>query len=91
MFLKRGEQNWPVHPDHEDYYARQYTGHADYWKSINDERAAGDRERLAWDGILLEEVYEALGEVDPGKQRAELIQAAAMCIATIEALDRAND
>jgi hypothetical protein len=68
-----------------DGYARQ----ADAWKAANDTRVYDDR--LAWDGILLEEVYEALGEIDAGRQREELVQVAAVAVAMIECIDRELD
>lgn len=43
---------------------------------------------LTWDGILLEEVYEALAEEDHVKLRAELVQVAAVAANWIEAIDR---
>ena len=42
---------------------------------------------LAWDGILLEEVYEGLAEIDPLLRRAELVQVAAVAVGEIEAID----
>lgn len=60
---------------------------ADRWKRIN---AARDNEgKPSWDGILLEEVYEALSEPDPLLRRLELIQVAAVAAAEVEAIDRA--
>lgn len=44
--------------------------------------------RVTWRSILLEEVFEALAEADPAKIRAELIQAVAVGVAWIEAIDR---
>jgi hypothetical protein len=82
---KWGEQN---HPDigprsHADPYPPE---EADDWKERNTDRAADGT--LSWDGILLEEVYEALSELDPAKLRAELVQVAAVAVAWIEAIDR---
>lgn len=42
---------------------------------------------VTWVDILLEEVFEAAAETDPGKIRAELIQVSAVCAAAIEQLD----
>lgn len=94
---KWGEQN---HPDRmPDAYPHgdspDYAKAARYWQSSNATRvnwmnAAGqppDR-NAAWEGILLEEVYEALAEVDRVKLRAELIQVAAVAVAWVEAIDR---
>lgn len=93
---KWGEQNHPIHwpldgaRSHLIYKAR-----ADEWKTINAARVRWATERGAprgfncsWDGILLEEVYEALAEGDPAKIRAEAIQAAAVLVAMIECVDR---
>jgi hypothetical protein len=41
-----------------------------------------------WADILLEEVFEAMAEVDPAKLRAELVQVAAVAVAWCEAIDR---
>jgi hypothetical protein len=41
-----------------------------------------------WHDVLLEEVYEALAEHEPGPLRAELIQVAAVTLAWIAAIDR---
>lgn len=77
-----GEQN---HPDRQggvwDHAVR-----ADWWKRENALRVKTDE--IAWDGILLEEVYEALSETDPLLLRAELVQVAAVAAAWAEAIDR---
>lgn len=85
-----GEQNHPmVDPlfaqEQRDFYAEE----AELWKRSNATRGPDSPRRLAWDGILLEEAYEALAEEDPAKQREELIQVAAVCVAMVESLDRA--
>ncbi|MFZ3558139.1 hypothetical protein [Streptomyces sp. BH055] len=79
-----------------------YASRADIWKQVNAERATpaiggrcvtcpgnadGPHTHIAWDGILLEEVYEALAESDPAKLRAELIQTAAVCAAWVADID----
>lgn len=51
-----------------------------------DERAATGN--LTWRDILLEEVFEAFAEDDPGKLRVELIQVAAVATQWVEAIDR---
>lgn len=94
---KWGEQNPPdVNPSRDLRYVRlpasivftheNYGHEADNWKFVNEERAKEGK--TAWDGILLEEVYEALAESDPSKLRAELVQVAAVAVAWIEAIDR---
>lgn len=82
---KWGEQNHPMHKSPE-LAAIPNTVLANLWKANNDSRV--EEGALAWDGILLEEVYEALAETDPAKQREELIQVAAVAVAAIECLDR---
>lgn len=78
-----------------------YAGRADIWRQVNAERATpsetvgrcstclgganGPHLHTAWDGILLEEVYEALAESDPAKRRVELVQVMAVCAAMIAA------
>lgn len=56
------------------------------WKAINDARMESGAH--SWDAILLEEVFEALVEVDPVRRRAELVQVAAVAAAEIEVIDR---
>lgn len=60
---------------------------ADRYKRINDSRVAEDA--LTWDGVLLEEVYEAIAEADSVKLREELIQVAAVAVAWVQCIDRA--
>lgn len=98
-----GEQNHPdVDPRDIDIVTRnEYAFRARRWKEINAERssdtesrrcavctAAGPHQHTAWDGVLLEEVYEALAEDDEQRRRAELVQVAAVAVAQIEAIDR---
>ncbi|MVO84152.1 hypothetical protein GPA10_05045 [Streptomyces sp. p1417] len=79
-----------------------YASRADIWKQVNAERAtpstggrcaacpgsaSGPHTHTAWDGVLLEEVYEALAESEPAKLRAELVQVAAVCAAWIADID----
>lgn len=52
-----------------------------------DRRAAAGA--VTFTDILLEEVFEALAEVDPDKLRTELIQVAAVATQWVEAIDRA--
>ena len=83
-----GEQNHPMLPS--DGYGWLIQG--DYeclartWKTTNAYRA--QKGQLAWDGILLEEVYEALCEPDAKKREVELIQVAAVAVAAWEASRR---
>ena len=82
---KWGVQSHPSY--HSANAVRQMAVLADRWKQINDARVQDGS--TAWDGILLEEVYEALAEIDPLLRRAELIQVAAVAAAEVEAIDRA--
>jgi hypothetical protein len=85
---KWGEQNHPDRDPLENHHVETglYAFRAQRWKDINADRA--DKGRIGWDGILLEEVYEAISEVDPAKLRAELIQVAAVAAAWVDAIDR---
>lgn len=98
---KWGEQNHPDLDPHDipEVARNEYAFRADRWKQINAMRAEHGCEVsgrsvpvvpscVAWDGILLEEVYEALTEKDPTELRAELIQVAAVAMAWAEAIDR---
>lgn len=81
-----GEQN---HPDRgpipllEMDYARK---RAEEWKRVNALRVK--QGILSWDGILLEEVYEALAEGDPELMQAELIQSMAVILNWLECVSR---
>jgi thiosulfate/3-mercaptopyruvate sulfurtransferase len=79
-----GQQN---HPScYGESSRRQFEKQAETWKQINEARVAEGC--VTWDGILLEEVFEALAESDDAARRAELIQVAAVAVAEIEAIDR---
>lgn len=92
---KWGEQNhptWNPSQDHQtfkgpdNWHREEYEHEADAWKLVNAERAKSGE--TAYDGILLEEVFEALAELDPDKRRVELIQVAAVAVSMVEAEDR---
>jgi hypothetical protein len=51
---------------------------------VNDDSALEN----CWFNILMEEVCEAFAETEPEKQRAEMIQVAAVAVQIIECLDR---
>jgi hypothetical protein len=96
---KWGEQNHPDYDPHDipEVVRSEYAFRAERWKEINAQRAESgcevkarrpDAACTAWDGVLLEEVYEALAETDPAKLRAELIQVAAVAMTWAEAIDR---
>lgn len=65
-----------------------YASTAAAWKRTNDARAEAGR--TTWDGVLLEEVFEALEHAgsDPVKFREELVQVAAVACLIIEDLGR---
>jgi hypothetical protein len=90
-----GEQNHPILFDSRtrEVYARQ----AETWKKINDQRVdkrvregVSPDKRNGWDGILQEEVFEALGAPTTHEVREELVQTAAVVVAMIQSLDRAD-
>ena len=85
----RQDEVWGTQ-DHECVYSwadrQRFAGQADHWKQRNDARVR--QGRITWDGILLEEVFEALGEGDRELRRAELIQVAAVAMAWVECMDR---
>lgn len=94
-----GEQNHPDIDPHDlpAVVRGEYAFRAERWKAINARRAGDGCEVkhrnpeaacTAWDGILLEEVFEALAEEDPVKLRVELVQIAAVACAWVEAIDR---
>ena len=61
------------------------------WAAIADREPAADDEAhgdVTWVLIAVEEVCEAFAETDPAKLRTELIQAAAVLTAWVEAIDR---
>jgi hypothetical protein len=57
-------------------------------KKKYDNQTDGSEGKAMWANILLEEVYEAFAETDLEKQRAEMIQVAAVAVQIIEYLDR---
>jgi hypothetical protein len=68
---------------------RRFAKSADTWKQINDARAEAGT--LTWDGILIEEVMEALSETEPTLRVIELIQVAAVALAEAESINRLLD
>ena len=83
-----GQQNHPDAPPHSlGFDRRDAVTKADWWKKENDYRVRAGK--IAWDGILLEEVFEALAETDNTERlREELVQVAAVACAWVEAIDR---
>jgi hypothetical protein len=80
-----GEQNHPNRKEH-SAYTDGFAWQATEWKRLNDSRLANGS--LAFDGILLEEVYEAVSESEPARIREELVQVAAVAVTWIAAIDR---
>ena len=84
QFDQWGEQN---HPSLYSMAEQRRFAEAEVkWKQINDARVEAGT--LTWDGILLEEVYEALASENPLDRRDELIQVAAVALAEVESIDR---
>lgn len=75
-----GEQNHP------DGTSALYVKPAQIAKMTTARRAAEGK--VTWVDIFHEEVMEAFAETDPEKLRAELVQAVAVGVAWIEAIDR---
>lgn len=76
---KFGPQDYPlINPVHRSVYAST----AESWKRTNDGRiSAGTR---TGDGVLLEEVYEAISAATPGQTVEELVQVAAVALLLAE-------
>jgi len=77
---KWGEQNHP-------------SGTNEKWAEVADGMRAkcelkAKNGELTWRDILEEEIWEAYGETDEAKVRAELIQSAAVIVNWIESIDR---
>lgn len=68
------------------------TSNATFRRAVDTARAVCDDEfnhgRGTYRHVFLEEVYEALAEEDPAKLRAELVQAVAVGVKWLEAIDR---
>jgi hypothetical protein len=94
---KWGQQNHGMYSRHErgtahgevyvnEKMAQHFGVIADETKQDNDMFVASGV--LGWDSILMEEVYEALAELDPEKLYDELIQVAAVAAAAAESVKR---
>lgn len=84
---KWGEQNHPLQGGLFPSGSRKHwNDQADGWKRINDQRVKD--KALGWDGILVEEVFEALAETDVGAAVAELVQVAAVAVNAILSIQR---
>ncbi|HEY5482806.1 MAG TPA: hypothetical protein VIK31_03205 [Propionibacteriaceae bacterium] len=91
--LKWGERN---HPDGTgpDVYWTDSLGNCQDAKEVAELATERCQEHFdvdhtgTWLDIALEEVAEAFAECDPSRLRAELVQAAAVLVAWIEAIDR---
>jgi hypothetical protein len=78
---KWGEQN---HPDGTG--GQRWRDAANRVRSeVDDDARAG---RTTWNGIIREELFEALAETDWARLRAELVQIAAVAVCWIESGDR---
>lgn len=82
-----GEQNHPDVPLVLPATKRGlHRAESEKWKTLNARRVKMGH--LAWDGILLEEIYEALAESDPDKLRTELVQSMAVILNWLECVER---
>ena len=82
-----GEQNHPDMPPGPNL--NTYASAARYWKRVND--TAAQNGNPTWDGILQEEVFEALEQAELGNEvnlRTELIQVAAVALQWAGAIRR---
>jgi hypothetical protein len=86
QYDKWGEQNHPMCDEYnsESGYARL----AEIYKAAND--ALATKGTISWDGILLEEVFEAFAEINPKDQYDEMNQVAAVAETIKECLRRNN-
>ncbi len=82
-----GEQNHPLQGGAFPMRSRlSFESEARRWKEINDRRER--KKELGWDGILMEEVYEALEELDTERACEELVQVAAVAMNAARSLRR---
>lgn len=81
----RQDEKWGPQHHHDGTSARVFGQLADAYRDDCDRAASTDR--LTWRHILLEEVFEALGEQDQAKLRAELVQVSAVVVAWVEDID----
>lgn len=75
-----GEQNLP------NGTSVTYASQANAYRANTD--TAAKLGGLSWRHVLVEEVFEALAEIDPVALRAELVQVAAVAVSWCEAIDR---
>ncbi len=82
-----GEQNHPLQGGRfPSSSLTHYEKQANSWKTINDQREKDGV--LGWDGILIEETFEALAEDRPERAVIELVQVAAVAVQAILSLHR---
>ncbi len=88
---ERQESKWGIqrHPligprGDVEFIRSRYQQGAEQGRAMND--SDNEHGTLGWDGILLEEVYEALAEDDVDKACEELVQVAAVCVSAIRSL-----
>lgn len=82
---KWGEQNHPDGTGPQGFHVH-VAGVADRYRT--ECQAAAQAGVVTYRHIFLEEVWEAMAEQDPAKLRTELVQAAAVAVAWVEAIDR---
>lgn len=84
--MSRQLELWGVQ-SHPDGTGRPLDRHDLNFLRKQNEKAVQDG-TLTWRLVLLEEVYEAVCEIDPAKLRTELLQVAAVCASWVNAIDR---
>jgi len=85
----RQNERWGEQNHRDGTGDRRWRDAANHVRSeVDDEARAG---RTTWNGVLREELFEALAESDPARLRAELVQVAAVAVAWVEAIDRRTE
>jgi hypothetical protein len=89
---KWGEQNHPMRGLGDDNIIRRgtilYPEDSTLKNTLSTFRYRNETKKAGWFDILQEEICEAFLEVEPEKQREEMIQVAAVAVQIIEYLDR---
>jgi hypothetical protein len=83
---KWGEQNHKMISTDQDHIPGLCRADAENLRAQNERFSKNGR--IGWDTILLEEVYEVFAETEPVRQRAKMVQVAAVAVQIIEYLDR---
>ncbi|MFC0622794.1 hypothetical protein [Kribbella deserti] len=84
-----GQRDHPLHGGQIPAKGRTHWAHqAQRWSDAN--AARHDADRMGWDGLLVHDLYTALGTSDPAEQTAGLAELAATAIHAIAALETTN-